>query len=259
MKKEEVKGVIEVALYAGRVMLENGAETYRVEDTINRICLSRGLSIQNFTVPTGIFLSCQYDNEYYPYVIRTKSMSIDLEIIAKVNDFSREFVESDMSMDVANSKLEVIKLTPHFKPLTLSFFGGVAGCFFTLSFGGRLIEAIFAFITSFIVVSTVNFLSKYSGPFVKNVIGGMVNTVVALALIYLFSKYDSNIELSNIVIGSLMPLVPGLAMTNALRDSISGDYVSGVSKLSEAILVAIAIAMGVFVVLHIKILLTGSI
>lgn len=257
MEKKEVKGILEIALFAGRIMLENGAETYRVEDTINRICMSRGLEVQNFTVPTGIFLSCNYEDNYYPYIIRTKTMNIDLEIITKVNDFSREFVQSNMSLEEANSQVEVIKNTPRFKPLTISFFGGVAGGFFTLSFGGNFIEAIFAFITSFIVVSTVNYLSKHTGSFLKSIIGGMVNTIIALLLINIF-KFE-NIQLSNIVIGSLMPLVPGVSMTNALRDSISGDFVSGVSKLSEAILIAIAIAMGVGVVLHTKILLTGSV
>ncbi|MGV8146989.1 MAG: threonine/serine exporter family protein [Alkaliphilus sp.] len=259
MKKEEVRGVIEIALFAGRIMLENGAETSRVEDTINRICNSRGLEIQNFTIPTGIFLSCQYNNDYYPYVIRTKSMAIDLEIIVEVNDFSRKFVNTNMSIEEAEKSLEIIKKTPHFHPLIMSFFGGIAGSFITLSIGGRLIEAIFAFITSFFVVTLVKYLSKFSGPFLKNVAGGMINTVIALLLIHASSNFDNNIELSNIVIGSIMPLVPGVAMTNALRDSISGDFISGASKLSEAMLIAVAIAIGVGFVLHAKILLTGSI
>lgn len=259
MNREEVRAIIEIALYAGRIMLENGAETSRVEDTINRICNSRGLDIENFTIPTGIFLSCQYNDDYYPYVIRTKALAIDLERIVKVNDFSREFVSTDMSIDEAKKRLEVIKNTPHFYPMVMSFFGGIAGSFVTLSIGGRPIEALFAFITSFFVVTLVNYLAKYSGPFIKNVAGGMINTIVALLLVHIASDFDNNIELSNIVIGSIMPLVPGVAMANALRDSISGDFVSGVSKLSEAMLVAVAIAIGVGFILHAKILLTGGI
>lgn len=259
MNREEVRAIIEIALYAGRIMLENGAETSRVEDTINRICNSRGLDIENFTIPTGIFLSCQYNDDYYPYVIRTKALAIDLERIVKVNDFSRIFVSSDMSILEAEKQLEVIKNTPRFHPMVMSFFGGVAGSFVTLSIGGLVLEALFAFITSFFVVTLVNYLAKYSGPFIKNVAGGMINTIIAVLLVHIASNFDNNIELSNIVIGSIMPLVPGVAMANALRDSISGDFVSGVSKLSEAMLVAVAIAIGVGFILHAKILLTGGI
>lgn len=254
-----MKNILEIALYAGQIMLENGAETYRVEDTINRICLSRGLKVENFTIPTGIFLSCIYNDDYYPYVIRTKTMKIDLEIITEINDFSRNFSNGDINIDIAKEKLEKIKNSPEFSSLINSFFGGIAGSFFTLSFGGTQIEAVLSFITSFIVVTCVKKLSKTMGSFVKNALGGMINTIVALMLLYVFKQFYSGIQLSNIVIGSLMPLVPGVAMTNALRDTISGDFVSGVSKLAEAIMVAIAIAMGVGLILHFKMLLTGSI
>lgn len=259
MEKKEIQNIIEIALFAGEIMLENGAETSRVEDTINRICTSRNINIESFTIPTGIFLSYKFMDEFFSYVIRTKTSGIDLERIVLVNDFSRNFVNSSMNLEDAKNRLEEIKKVPKFNYWIISFFGGIAGGFFTLSFGGRLIEAILSFITSFFVVSSVNYLRKYVGGFFRNIVGGIINTVIALTLIYLLKPIDNNIELSKIVIGSLMPLVPGVAITNALRDSISGDFVSGVSKLSEAILLAIAIAIGVGVVFHIKILITGNI
>lgn len=259
MKETYIREVLEVAIFSGRIMLENGAETSRVEDTINRICLSRGLKVENFTIPTGIFLSYRHEGHYYPYIIRTKSVTIDLEIIAKVNDFSRRFVSTDMSTQQAFDALETIKKTPHYSLLIYSLFGGVAGGFFTLSFGGRLLEALASFLTSFIVVAIVRTMAKYAGSFVRNITGGALNALFALLLIQVFSWFGEQLMLSKIVIGSLMPLVPGVAMTNAFRDSISGDFVSGVSKLTEALLIAVAIALGVGVVLHLKLLWTGSV
>lgn len=255
MKNREIKRILEMSISAGQIMLENGAETIRVENTISRICYSRGLNVETFTIPTGIFLSCTVDEEVYSYVKRTNTVSIDLEVIAKINSLSRDFVSSDMTVEEAETVLQEIKNTPHFKPAIVSFFGGIAGGFFTLTFGGSMIEALFAFITSFITVSIVRALHPYAGGFVRNAIGGISNTLIALLLI----NYFGEASLSNIVIGSLMPLVPGVAITNAFRDTISGDYVSGVSKLTEAILIAIAIALGVGVVLNLKVLLTGSV
>lgn len=254
---DKINKTLEIAIRAGQIMLEHGAETSRVENTINRICFSKDLKVEVFTIPTGIFLSCKHDNELYSYVKRTKSITIDLEIIAKVNQFSRAFVAEDMSLIDAEDTLEDILNTPHFKPAIVSFFGGVAAGFFTLTFGGNITEAFFSFITSFLTVSVVRSLHKYAGSFVRNAIGGGLNTLVALILLALMN--DPSLMLSNVVIGSLMPLVPGVALTNAFRDTISGDYVSGVSKLTEAILIAIAIALGVGVVLHLKVLLTGSV
>ncbi len=89
--KDNIRKLLEIAIYAGKLMLENGAETYRVEETINLICKSKGIErTQNFTIPTAIFLSCEHEGEFYSYIERTKSIRIDLEIISLVNDFSRE-------------------------------------------------------------------------------------------------------------------------------------------------------------------------
>lgn len=256
-----VKRSLEIAIFAGKLMLENGAETYRVEETINAICKSQGIEkVQNFTIPTGIFLSCENDGQYYSYIERTKTLRIDLEIISLVNDFSRELVDSRMSLEEAENRLEVIAHAPMYPKWVMYLFGGVAGGFFTLMFEGNAIEFLLAFVTSVLVVMGVREIGKITKSFfIKNVLGGMINTVMALSLAYVFKDVFEVIRVDKIIIGSIMPLVPGVAITNALRDSISGDFVSGVSKLSEAIIIAIAIAIGVGAVLNAQLLLTGGI
>ncbi len=74
-----------------------------------------------------------------------------------------------------------------------------------------------------------------------------------------FSYFGIYPDINIIIIGAVMPLVPGVAITNALRDTISGDFVSGVSKLSEAFGIAIAIALGVGTILHLRLLITGGV
>ncbi len=54
MEQDTIRQVLEIAIYSGRVMLENGAETYRVEETINRICASQNIHVESFVIPTGI-------------------------------------------------------------------------------------------------------------------------------------------------------------------------------------------------------------
>ena len=48
-----------------------------------------------------------------------------------------------------------------------------------------------------------------------------------------------------------MLLVPGMIITNAIRDTISGDLVSGLTKAAEAILIAVSIAVGTGMVMNI--------
>lgn len=258
---QETKRLLEIALLAGKLMLENGAETYRVDETISMICGSTGVhKVQHFTIPTGIFLTCEHEGQFYSYIENIRNSRIDLEIIDLVNEFSRVFTASKMSYDEAEERLRVISNAPMYPQRIMCLFGGIAGGFFTLMFGGNGIEFILAFITSFMVVLGVSSIGKVTQSFfLKNVFGGMVNTVMALLLATIFGNAFDVIHVDKIIIGSIMPLVPGVAITNALRDSISGDFVSGMSKMTEAVLIAVAIAIGVGSVLHVQLLLTGGV
>ena len=110
--RNDAKKLLLLAAITGKTMLKNGAETYRVEDTIERICKSR-LDIKYadaFVTPTGIFLSLEYKGEMFTYLIRIKSIRIDLNKIDMVNEFSREFVNSNMSIHKGIEKLQKISL-----------------------------------------------------------------------------------------------------------------------------------------------------
>lgn len=241
-------------------MLENGAETYRVEDTIYRMCKSKKISnIQTFVIPTGIFISLNYNDELFSYIERVTNIQIDLHIIALVNDFSRKYVKNDISIEDATKELNKISKAPDFSVLTKSIFGGISGGFFSLMFNGNFVEFIIAFITSFFVILSTKKFSKYSNSFfLKHIVGGMVNTFIALMFTEILKLNHIFIDVDKIIIGSIMPLVPGVAFTNAIRDSINGDLVSGASKLLEATIIAVAIAIGVGFTLNLNILLNGG-
>ncbi|WP_430885782.1 threonine/serine ThrE exporter family protein [Fusibacter sp. JL216-2] len=261
LTKDTTRQVLDIAILAGQIMLENGAETYRVEETIEIICKSRGLTdVHGFTIPTGIFLSCRFEDKDFSYVRRLRSSIIDLHIISMVNDFSRTYVNSDIPYEEAIEQLQQIRKAPHFPPLLQYCAGGIAGGFFSVIYGGNAIEAMLSFITSFMVMFTVHQISKKTKAFfLKNLGGGMVNTLLAMLLTDAFSYFGIYPDINIIIIGAVMPLVPGVAITNALRDTISGDFVSGVSKLSEAFGIAIAIALGVGTILHLRLLITGGV
>ncbi len=260
LTKKEAREVLDIALLAGQIMLQNGAETYRVEEAIDQICFSRGLfGVQSFTVPTGIFLSFTYNGEDFSYVRRIRVSAIDLHIIAMVHSFFKEFVESDMSNAEALEQLKEIQRTPHYPPLLRYIAGGVAGGFFTFVYGGTWLESALALLVSFVVVLAAHQISKRTKAFfLKSLGGGAINAGLVFASAELCTLFGFSVDPSVVIIGSIMPLVPGVALTNAFRDAISGDFVSGVSKLAEALGIAMAIALGVAGVLQIRMLITGG-
>ena len=68
---------------------------------------------------------------------------------------------------------------------------------------------------------------------------------VGLMAVIVKSILGGAINLDTVVIGSIMPLVPGVAITNAVRDTLQGDYISGCARILEAFLKAIALGVGV--------------
>lgn len=247
--REEVKKLLILATMAGRIMLKSGAETYRVEDTVQRICKSR-MNIRYadaFIIPTGIFISLECNGELYSYLKRIKSMSIDLNRIDMVNEFSRKFVSSDMSIDEGIKELKIINKATIYNPAYQVFLTGVAAASFTFLFDGSFQDFIASFLVTVFSQSLLYKLKKYKLIFfLRNFLGAFLASIGSLLLI------NSGIghSLDKVIIGSIMPLVPGVAITNSIRDTMSGDYISGLSKSLEAVFSALAIALGVGILMQ---------
>ena len=80
---------------------------------------------------------------------------------------------------------------------------------------------------------------------INNLVYTLLSSIV-LSSIAIFS-YKLNLinNLQSTIIGCLMILTPGVAITNSLRDIMSGDYISGTARMLEALLTATFIAVGV--------------
>ncbi|SKA75876.1 Uncharacterized membrane protein YjjP, DUF1212 family [Clostridium sp. USBA 49] len=235
--------IISVASEAGKIILESGGETYRVEETIIRICDAYGLICsESFVMPTGIIISAQdRDGKIISLVKRIKNRTVDLEKISRVNDLSRNIKSKNLSLEFVEKELKIISETPRFNFKTTLFFSGIAASFFTLLFGGNIYDFIISFFIGIIIKYISLLLSSINiNQFFINVLGGAIAAFLALVSVKL--NFAQNLD--TIIIGSIMLLVPGLAITNAIRDTIAGDLVAGLSRGAEAFLVAIAIAVG---------------
>ncbi len=261
MQTKELKELITFASMAGRVMLENGAETYRVEGTIERILAARGISqSQSFVVPTGVFVSVTYDCQIYTTLERVYRIQMDLMHITKVNDLSRVFVETDLTVEDAVTQLHSIETSDQYGLKTRVLFAGIAGAFMALLFKGGALEFGGAFITSVLVALFMEIMNKKELPvFIKSVIGGVAAATFTVLYSWILNCFNINLVTAIVIIGAIQQLVPGVALTNAVRDSITGDYVSGISRATEAIIIALGIAFGVGIVLQASYNLLGGI
>lgn len=238
----DLNKLLNISTLAGKIMLESGAETYRVEETIVRIGLSFGVDdAESFVTPTGIITSLTKDSKTVTLVRRITSRGVDLNKIDLINNLSRQVQAQSMTVDELNTELINISQSDRYSAaLTLFSSCAAAGCF-ALMFGGNIKDFFAAFIIGACIKIVSTICQKLDiNSFFINSLGGGLCAILAIILM----KLNICANLDKTIIGSIMLLVPGLTITNAIRDTIAGDLLSGITKAAEAFLVAISIAVG---------------
>lgn len=243
---------MELCLIAGRIMMYAGSETYRVEDTIIRISKACGLDSECFVTPTGIFLSLKDGGRVQTSMARILYRSIDLNKVSEVNSISRRLSQSEIKPREAFELLQELHSAPQLYPQALLLLcAGIASGSFSWLLGAQALDAMFAGATGLLVfflydtlgrAGTVSFLATF------------MSSILAASVALAFVSFTAAQELNIIVIGGIMPLLPGVALTNAVRDMINGDLMSGVARTAESILIAAAIAAGVIAVLAVTVI-----
>jgi uncharacterized membrane protein YjjP (DUF1212 family) len=248
IQKSETYDIIEVCLLAGKIMLQSGGETYRVEDTMMRIAAAYGIeNSHSYVTPTGIIFSAEGAEPTKTKLIRILSRSTDLKKVAMVNSLSRKITSGEIGVQEALTRLEELDALDVTFPFSIQIAAAsiASGCFMIMFMGewndfipamitGGLGYLGFVYFHRFIPV-------KFFSEFLASFIIGLLSLI--------FIELGLGQQLDKIIIGSVMTLVPGLLVTNAVRDLMAGHLVSGLSKGAEAVLTAFAIGSGIAVVL----------
>lgn len=249
MKKNSVDSkyvaeVLDTCLKAGRLMIQGGSEMYRVEDTMLRISKNAGIEGSRcFTTPTGIFMSLGPHS--YTQITQVKDRNINLEIVDRVNDLSRQFAAGKITIKQLQQKLqEVSDGTPNF-PVWMQIIGAtVLSCTLMVLFMNDYdwIDFPAAALVGGLGYALFLWIKRYTSiRFISEVVTAIFMGSVAICLYKIYPKFS----VDNILIGSLMTLVPGVAFTNALRDLFGGDILSGLVRATEAVLTAVALGGGI--------------
>ena len=231
---------------AGRIIMENGGETYRAEETISIMGKAFGLEhAECFAVPSGVFISYRLDGRSESAIVRVRRKGTNLSRIDEVNQVSRSVVAGDMNVDEALRELKRIACSPtRLRPLQSALLVGLSSGGFAFMFGGGWIDFAGAFVVAALVHALGLFFDK------RGLTGFLVTMICGLFTALLPTAFHSLTQLgssSAMIAGALMPLVPGVAMTNAIQDTLRGDLLSGVAHAVQAILTATLMAVGALV------------
>lgn len=242
--------LLRVIKLSAQIILENGGETYRAEETIKFICKAFEVKeIEAIATPTGIYMTISIDGKQSDTVVkRIRKRTINLQKLNEVNTISRQISQHSITLDDALIELEKIENNNGVKNKFSLFYGGISSAFFTVLFGGEIFGFIIALLTGILVtLITKKFENLHSYQFFSSIVSGFVIALIAITTTYIAGMGNYN----HIIVGGIMPLLPGLSMTNAIRDTIRGDLISGIARGTEALLVAASLAAGAGVIIYI--------
>ncbi|MGF6375657.1 uncharacterized membrane protein YjjP (DUF1212 family) [Clostridiales Family XIII bacterium PM5-7] len=234
---------LQVILDIGEEMMVCGAEVSRVEDSIFRMCKSYGADrINVFIITSNIQVTMEApDGRILTHIRRITRYSANFDRLDYLNDLSRYVCQHTPDYLAMEGKLEEVLARPD-QGKALKFIASilVAGSF-TMFFGGTWRDGVAASIMGMaIVLMELFLLSREKNQIVYHFVVSVAAGAVALLMVKLGLGQNADM----IMIGGIMLLIPGIAMTNSIRDMLIGDIASGMLRLSNAILIAAAIAGG---------------
>lgn len=227
----------------GHRLLRNGAEIYRVEESIEHILRSYGFSrVEAFAVPSCIIVSADYKETHLARSVRVRSFTENLEKLSRLNDLCRAICEELPDAEEAEERLLKIIRLPGYPGWAEYLACGAGAFFFTLFWGGGLLDAVVAFFCGLLVRLVKVFMRKVdSNVFFANLIAAMFLAAPPVLL----SLLGAPVRQDMVIIGTLMLLVPGAAITNVARDALVGDFLTALSRLAEVLIITAAIAIGI--------------
>ena len=235
--------LLDLATDLGYELAMSGAETFRVEESISRILASYGLEAEVFAIPNYLIVSTILeDGTPITRMRRIGHHGNDLDSVEKFSGLSRALCNRKPEPKTGMQWLEEVRRRRlHYSPMVqyVGYFLGASA--FACFFGGNFVDSIFAGLSGMLVGLVDNFTaSMKANPFFR--------TIASCYLMSLFAYTAGAAGLTPnpnaVIIGALMILVPGLLFTNAMRDIIYGDTNSGINRIVQVFLIAVALALG---------------
>lgn len=241
--------VFKIIVEMGELVLQSGGEIFRAHETMLYAAQSFGLSnFQPFIIANGIFASVEIEGHVHACQIRAVPLtSIVLCRLEAINDLSRKVQSKTYSPEQLRIALEKIRHMQVSSKKTRIFASGCGSACFCYLFQGSVYDAVIAFVAGvFLYWFLLNIQERMQlSRIVITILGSCVSTLVCV-LAYGIGLGHS---LDSMIIGSIFPLVPGVPLTNAVRNLLENDYLSGLIRLVDALLTAACIAIGVNLIL----------
>lgn len=228
-------------------MLISGAEVYRVEESINRMCNAFGAQRVDVFIITSSMVVTFYTEDGQPHTQtrRVTSTKYDIEKLHRLNNLCREICRKKLSVEEIEAKLQSAVQCERFSSwIELGSSAAIAGAF-TFFFGGGFWETLISVFVGAIVWTCTYFTDQVLP---NKIFSKFCASAIATLLAFLTVRIGWIPSMDKVIIGNIMTSIPGIGLTNAIRDLFSGDSIAGLLRLVDAMLTALAIAAGYYLI-----------
>lgn len=242
-KRHEWEERLALVLDIAEQMVISGAEVARTEYSVRRICKSFGaVRTEALSITTSLIVTVYYDE--YGSVTQTRRVekfAYNMDRLEKMNELSREICDKKLSIEDGRKRFSELMAEKYYSFHTQILFFMLIAFTFTLFFGGSIKDAL---VSSFIAI-----IFKYIDEFARKIEINKFIPIVASSLLGGFLaimavRAGLADSVGKVSIGDVMLLIPGIMLTNSLRDMFGGDTITGGIRFIEATLIAIMIAVG---------------
>lgn len=254
--EEQLERVAQLARRAAQQMLKNGGEIYRVEEIVRHIGEAFGYETEVIAFTTGITMTMRnpLSGQSCSRIGRVSTRVIDLTRLDRVNGLSRALCEGRLDLAEAERELDEIERIRDVATAKSVALAAGSAAFFALMFGGGWFDFLAAGLCAGLVKLACTLIPMQSSAPMICVLSGFLSAFLGRGAVQLIGMGD----MDRVIVSTLMPFLPGLSFTNAIRDGMNGDLISGGARVSDAITQAVIMAAGVGVGLWVWAALLGG-
>lgn len=249
LEYETLRDVIDVALWAGQMLLQNGADSQRVEETVHRIGTGLGCTWMDiFVSPNAIVVTTISGDDFRTKIRRIVRIGVNMHLIDAVNSISRRVEIGELDRFQLRAELEKLDALPHnYHRWTVVAMVGLACAAFARLFGGDFPVMAITFAAS----STAMYVrQELNRRFFNSFLVVVVTALIAGLIASLATRYDIGKEPQIALAASVLLLVPGVPLINAAEDVINGYVVMGLVRGVTGGIIALCIALGLLIAMR---------
>lgn len=249
MNNEEIMTDVEleIILKAGKILLSSGAEISRTEDTMNYIARAMNFKdLEAYVSNRGIFATAKKDdNTEITRIYNVPEVDINLSKIESVNALSRRITQKSITIEEVINELEKIDTMPDYLIFwrLVAYTIGASG--FSYAIGSSITDSIIAGIIGLILGAYMCTIKRILN---SDVLITILGSILIALLGNLFIHFNIGSNLSVILLGAMIDIVPGVPFVNAIREYSQNNYNTGITLMMGALLTCISMAVGVAVV-----------